>query len=155
MESTKHLNRQAKYLLNLPDPRGLIPALVSFAGGRSETLDYDSSFEMDLRWNLQNVHSPTIIPMMLPVSRAISTLLQFTCIIPMRTGEIQQGKIQKIVLCFPTTSFMKKRLISLRITKSCWHITDPVESKLSLHFPVYFICLNAIVPLERKIIIQI
>lgn len=84
-------------ILNLLDPRGLIPAPVPFAIGRWKAPDYDLSFEMELAIN---VHKPTILPMMLLVSRTVSTLLQFTCVIPMRTGEIWQGGIPKIMLYF-------------------------------------------------------
>lgn len=140
-------------ILNLLDPRGLIPAPVPFAIGRWKAPDYDLSFEMELAIN---VHKPTILPMMLLVSRTVSTLLQFTCVIPMRTGEIWQGGNTKNYALFSWLPLWRRDLpLPLRITKSCQCSTDSAVLELSLYFPVYVPCLNTIFPLERKIIIQL
>lgn len=152
-EPTKHLNRQAKYPSTCQNPRGLISAPVSFARRRSKAPDNNLSFEMELAIN---VHKPTILLMMLLVSRTISTSLRFTCIIPMRTGEIQQRKNRKhgsVFIWLP--SWRRDFLISLKITKSCQRITDPITPELSLYLPAYFLCLNGIFPSEREIIIRL
>lgn len=73
-----------KYPSTCQNPRSLISAPVSFARRRSKAPDNDLSFEMDLAIN---VHKPTILLMMLLVSRTIRTSLRFTYIIPMRTGD--------------------------------------------------------------------
>lgn len=83
--------------------------------------------------------------MMLLVSRTISTLSQFTCIMPMSTGEIQQGKIQRTVVCFHMTSFMENRFTNF--TENYQEPSMYYRSgapKFSVYFPVYFLCLNAI-----------
>lgn len=96
-------------LCTCQNSRSLTPVPVPFAR-RREAPDYDFSFEL-------NVHKPTIVPMTLLVSRTFSTVSQFTCVMPRSTGEIQQRKTQKTVLCFRMTSFMEKRFTNF--TEKC------------------------------------